>query len=58
MWAEAYVEGKWILADATFAGQRRPNRYIALANHSLKTASPLDYMDAVSRIQNLAVTRD
>lgn len=58
MWAEAYAGGKWVLADATFSGQRRPNRYIALASHSLRTASPLDYMDAVSRIQNLSVTRE
>ena len=58
MWAEAYRNGRWVLADATFAGGKQCNRYIALAPHSLKTASPLDYLSAIDSIQKLSISRN
>ncbi len=57
MWAEAFVEGKWILSDASFPKEKRYARYIALSYHSLKSDMPLDYLGAVSRIKNLRITR-
>lgn len=58
MWAEAYRNGRWVLADATFAGGGHHNRYIALASHSLKTASPLDYLEAINSIRKLSISRN
>jgi transglutaminase-like putative cysteine protease len=57
MWAEAYVGGRWVIADATFAGAGHFNRYLKLAPHSLRTEAPLDYIEAVSSIQNLSISR-
>lgn len=58
MWVEAYVQGRWVIADATFAGAGRFNRYLKLAPHSLRTEAPLDYIEAVSSIQNLSIRRN
>ncbi|MFW5861013.1 MAG: transglutaminase-like domain-containing protein [Spirochaetota bacterium] len=56
MWAEAFIDGSWILVDATRPGEKHPNRYIALAFHSLETKSPLSYLEALSAIKELSVT--
>lgn len=55
MWAEACIEGKWVLADATRPGEYHPQRYITLASHSLKSEMPLEYLGAVSAIKDLTV---
>ncbi len=55
MWAEALVNGKWVLVDATRPRDIRPNRYIALSYHSLQTEMPLSYLKAVASIRNLSV---
>jgi hypothetical protein len=55
MWAEAFVNGKWILVDATRPGSKGLNRYVAFAYHNLKTEAPLPYLRAVSSIQDLTV---
>jgi len=57
MWAEAYIKGKWIIADASFPKKKSYVRYIALSYHSLKTAMPLDYLAAVSHVKNLRILR-
>jgi transglutaminase-like putative cysteine protease len=53
MWAEALWKGRWRLVDATRPGENRHNRYIAFAVHNLKAESPLQYLRAVSAIQDL-----
>ena len=58
MWAEACVDGKWLLADATRPGDLHPHRYITFAQHSLKAEMPLEYLGAVSAIRDLAVHYD
>jgi transglutaminase-like putative cysteine protease len=55
MWAEAHWKGRWRLVDATRPGENRLNRYIAFAVHNLKAESPLQYLRAVSAIQDLSV---
>ena len=55
MWAEAFVNGKWLLVDATRPRDIHPNRYIALAYHSLQTEMPLSYLKAVAAVRNLTV---
>ena len=57
MWAEAFIKGKWIIADASFPKKKSYVRYIALSYHSLKTVMPLDYLAAVSHVKNLRITR-
>lgn len=56
MWAEAWRNGKWDIVDATRPGAVHPNRYIALAYHTLKTEMPADYLKAISSVQNMAVS--
>jgi len=56
MWAEAFIDGSWELVDATRPGEKHPNRYIALAFHSLETKTPLSYLEALSAIKELSVT--
>jgi len=51
MWVEAFHRGRWNLVDATLPGEKRLNRYIAFAYHSLKTEAPLPYLRAISSIQ-------
>jgi hypothetical protein len=55
MWAEAYVNGKWVLVDATSPGQKHPNRYISIAYHHLQTEMPLSYLKAVSAMKSFTV---
>lgn len=55
MWAEAFVNGKWILADATRPGQKHPNLYIAFAFHHLQTEMPLSYLKAISAMKTFSV---
>ncbi len=55
MWAEAYVNGRWKLIDATRPGTKYPNRYIAFSYHHLKTEMPLSYLKAVSSMKNFSV---
>lgn len=55
MWAEAYYRGKWVLVDATRPHDLHPNRYLALAYHSLQTEMPLSYLKAVAAVRNLVV---
>ncbi len=56
MWAEAFIDGSWVMVDATRPGEKHPNRYIALAFHSLETKTPLSYLEALSAIKELSVT--
>ncbi len=56
MWAEAHYRGRWRLVDATSPGSARPNRYIAITYHSLRTLSPLSYLKAVSSVGDLMIT--
>lgn len=55
MWNEACVSGKWTIVDATRPGNKNANRYIALAYHNLRTAAPLDYIEALSALDGLTV---
>lgn len=55
MWAEAYVNGRWVLVDATRPGEKYPNRYIAFSYHSLRTEMPLDYLKAVSSMKSFSI---
>jgi hypothetical protein len=58
MWTEVFLQGKWLVADATLPmRETRQARYIALSYHSLKSESPLDYAAAVSHIKNLRIKR-
>lgn len=56
MWVEALKNGRWILVDATRPYDFYPNRYIALAYHSLMTEMPSDYLQAISAIQDMKIT--
>ncbi len=56
MWVEALKEGKWILVDSTRPENIKHSRYIALAYHSLKTEAPLDYLQAISTMQDIKIT--
>jgi len=53
MWAEAWHRGQWHLVDATAPGEKNAGRYIAFAAHSLKTETPVSYLQTLSAIQNL-----
>ena len=55
MWAEAFVNGKWILVDAANPGLKHGNRYIAFAYHHLLTEMPLSYLKAVSAMKSFSV---
>ncbi|MCX7678120.1 MAG: transglutaminase-like domain-containing protein [Spirochaetes bacterium] len=55
MWAEAFDGGKWVLADATRPHAIYPNRYIAFAEHNLRSEMPLEYLAAISSIKNLSI---
>ena len=55
MWAEAFVNGEWILVDATRPDEKHANRYIALAYHHLKTEMPLSYLKAVSAMKSFTI---
>lgn len=55
MWGEAYIDGRWVLVDATRPGKKFPNRYIAFACHHLKTEMPLSYLKAISAMKNFSV---
>jgi hypothetical protein len=55
MWAEAYMDKKWILVDSTAPGKKYPNRYVAFAYHNLKTESPISYLKAIASIKDLRV---
>ncbi|HOP63068.1 MAG TPA: transglutaminase domain-containing protein [Spirochaetota bacterium] len=57
MWVEAYVNGKWVLVDSTRPGNIHHNRYIAFAYHNLTTESPLDYLNAVSAINDVRINQ-
>jgi transglutaminase-like putative cysteine protease len=55
MWAEAFVNGRWILVDAARPGQKHANLYIAFAYHHLQTEMPLSYLKAVSSMKTFSV---
>jgi len=55
MWVEAYQNGKWVLVDSTRPYDIHPNRYIALAYHNLMTATPLEYLQAISSIEDMKI---
>ncbi len=55
MWAEAFINGKWMLVDSTLPGPKHENRYIAFAYHHLQTEMPLSYLKAVSEMKNFSV---
>lgn len=57
MWAEAHREGGWRLVDSANPGGKIPNRYIAIAAHSLRTEAPLSYLKAIAAIRELRVER-
>lgn len=56
MWAEAFTGGRWILVDSTRPESIHYNRYIAFANHNLMTEIPLEYLQAVSTMQNMKIS--
>jgi hypothetical protein len=56
MWVEAYENGRWVLVDSTNPQSTNHNRYIALCYHSLKTEAPIEFLNAVSTIQDLKIT--
>ena len=56
MWTEAYFNGKWILVDSTRPFDTHPNRYIALSYHNLMTETPIEYLGAVSTIQDIKIS--
>lgn len=53
MWVEAYTNGRWRLVDSTRPMNLNHNRYIAFALHNLKTEGPIDYLNAISSINNV-----
>ncbi len=55
MWVEAYIGGRWVLVDSTRPESIHPNRYIALAYHNLMTETPLEYLQAISTMQNMKI---
>jgi transglutaminase-like putative cysteine protease len=55
MWAEAFVNSKWILVDAANPGLKHSNRYVAFAYHHLQTEMPLTYLKAVSAMKSFSV---
>jgi hypothetical protein len=58
MWTEAFIHGKWLVADATLPSREIHHaRYIALSYHSLKSESPFDFAIAESHIKNLRIKR-
>ena len=56
MWVEAYINGKWELVDATSPGIKHPNRYIAFTYHSLKSAMPLNVLNAMGALSDVGIT--
>jgi len=56
MWVEAYRNGMWVIADATRPGNIHSNRYIALAYHNLMTETPIEYLRAISTIQDMKIS--
>ena len=56
MWVEAYENDRWVLVDSTRPDSINHNRYIALCYHSLKTEAPMEYLSAMSTVQNLNIT--
>jgi transglutaminase-like putative cysteine protease len=57
MWAEAFYEGRWMIADAAIPGNKKSS-YIALAYHSLKSELPLEYAAAVTAVKDLVIRCD
>lgn len=55
MWAEAFVDNKWILVDSSFPGKKKTNRYITFTYHNLRAEMPMDYLAAVSAIMDLKI---
>lgn len=55
MWCEAYIDKVWVLADASFPGNHPESKYIALAYHSLKTETPLEYLEVISTVKELSI---
>lgn len=56
MWAEAYVQGRWVLVDATRPGKKPLNRYVAFAYHHLKSELPVPVLKAMAAIREMTVT--
>jgi len=56
MWVEACRNGRWVLVDPTRPYAIHHNRYIALAYHNLMTETPLEYLQAISTMQNMKIT--
>lgn len=56
MWAEAFHNGKWVMADPTRPDDIHQNRYIALAYHNLMTEMPSEYFRAISTMQEMKIT--
>ena len=57
MWVEAFYGGRWLFVDSTRPGDIHLNRYIAFAYHGLETEAPLDYINALSSLTDLTITR-
>ncbi len=57
MWAEAHHGGGWRIVDSANPAGKTPNRYIAIAAHSLRTEAPLAYLKAIAAIRELRVER-
>ncbi len=56
MWAEALVDGKWVLVDSTRPGPKSHSRYIALAYHHLKSDMPLSVLRAMSSARGMKIS--
>lgn len=57
MWVEAWRNGRWEIVDATRPLQIHHNRYIGFTFHNLTTEAPLDYLNAVSRINDVKISQ-
>lgn len=55
MWVEACINGRWTLVDSTRPMSLNHGRYIAFTYHNLKTESPIDYLNAISAINNVRI---
>ncbi len=55
MWVEAYRNGRWELVDSTRPMNINHNRYIAFTFHNLTTEGPIDYLNAISLINNIKI---
>ena len=56
MWVEAWDGSRWVLLDATRPGKVFPSRYVLFGYHSLRSETPLSYLESISMIRNLRIS--